>query len=129
MAESNLGTKRRYCEHCGEFVSRTVFYQHQKELNRLDWSVRFEFTPPESQSPPLNSSTSDAASRFEFDPEASNDHGGPCPNRIFHNSYDHLEISPSPIEETIYECICTVHVHVISVSTVGCIIHVHVWYI
>ena len=46
-------SKRLYCQCCGEFVSKSLFYEHQKKYS---WDVQFEFTPEES------------GSSFEFQP-------------------------------------------------------------
>ena len=31
-----MSTNRRYCDHCGEYVSRTTYKCHQREMARKD---------------------------------------------------------------------------------------------
>ena len=55
-------SKRRYCQHCGDFVSKSLFYEHQRNYS---WDAKFEFTPEESvkefEFQPNNISESQAA--------------------------------------------------------------------
>ena len=57
LARLAIMSKRRYCNHCGEFVSKSVFYEHQLKSN---YDVQFEFTP---------ATTDECTSDFEFNPD------------------------------------------------------------
>lgn len=54
-------SKRRYCNHCGEFVSKSVYYEHQVKSN---FDVKFEFDPV---------CIDQSASDFEFNPDFGSD--------------------------------------------------------
>ena len=52
----SAAVKRVFCDHCKEFVSRTVYYEHRRNENREPWRNSFQFTPLES------------GTAFEFNP-------------------------------------------------------------
>lgn len=52
--------KRVFCDHCKQFVSRTVYYEHRRNENRQSWTNLFQFAPLESAAEPP---------AFEFSPE------------------------------------------------------------